>query len=71
MRKASLSSAHIAENIDIFDFELTDVEMESINSLDKGEPFYVPPMKHLLDSQLGARMLMDRNNLSKKALPEL
>lgn len=33
----STNPEHIAENIDIFDFELTDEEMEKIRALDKGE----------------------------------
>ncbi len=33
----STNSDHIAENIDIFDFELTDEEMEQIRALDQGE----------------------------------
>lgn len=37
----SKTPAHIAENIDVFDFELTESEMESISALDKGKPFYV------------------------------
>ena len=30
-------SEHIRENIDIFDFELTDSEMEQIRAMDRGE----------------------------------
>ena len=37
----SKTAAHIAENIDVFDFELTDAEMAQISALDKGKPFYV------------------------------
>lgn len=37
----SKTFAHIAENIDVFDFELTDAEMAQVNMLDKGKPFYV------------------------------
>ena len=37
----SKTPAHIAENIDVFDFELTDAEMAQISALDKGKPFYV------------------------------
>lgn len=37
----SKTPAHIAENIDVFDFELTDTEMAQISALDKGKPFYV------------------------------
>lgn len=33
----STNPKHIQENIDIFDFELSDDEMEQIRSLDKGE----------------------------------
>lgn len=37
----SKTPAHIAENIDVFDFELTDAEMAQVSALDKGKPFYV------------------------------
>lgn len=37
----SKTAAHIAENIDVFDFELTDAEMAQISALDKGKPFYM------------------------------
>ena len=33
----SVTPARIEENIDIFDFELTDAEMEAIEALDVGE----------------------------------
>lgn len=33
----SSNPAHIRENIDIFDFELTDDEMKQINALDRNE----------------------------------
>ena len=33
----STNPAHIQENIDIFDFELTEAEMNSIRSMDQGE----------------------------------
>ena len=36
----SKSFAHIKENSEIFDFELTAAEMERIASLNKHEPFY-------------------------------
>ena len=36
----SKTPAHIAQNIDVFDFELADSEMAKIDALDKGEPFY-------------------------------
>lgn len=36
----SKSSEHILENIDLFDFELTDDEMKQIEKLNKHEPFY-------------------------------
>ena len=32
----STNSAHIAENISIFDFALTDAEMEAIRAIDRG-----------------------------------
>ena len=32
-----VNEIHILENIEIFDFELTDEEMEQIRALDKGE----------------------------------
>lgn len=37
----SKTAAHIAENINVFDFELTDAEMAQISALDKGKSFYV------------------------------
>ena len=33
----STNPEHIRENIDIFDFELTDSEMEQIRAMDRGE----------------------------------
>lgn len=33
----STNSSHIQDNIDIFDFELTDAGMEQIRALDRGE----------------------------------
>ena len=33
----STNPDHIRENIDIFDFELTDTEMEQIRAMDQGE----------------------------------
>ncbi len=33
----STNPEHIKENIEIFDFELTDEEMEQIRALDRGE----------------------------------
>ena len=35
------SENHIKQNIDIFDFKLTDEEMEEITKLNKGVPFYI------------------------------
>ena len=32
---------HIKENINIFDFTLTDEDMKKIASIDKNQPFYV------------------------------
>lgn len=37
----SRSESHIKENIDIFNFELTDEEMKMISMLDKNMPFYI------------------------------
>lgn len=37
----SKSEAHIQENIDLFDFELTSEEMKSISELDKNSPIYI------------------------------
>ena len=37
----SKSEEHIKQNIDIFDFKLTDEEMNKIGSLDKNTPFYI------------------------------
>ena len=36
----SKSPEHIRENIDIFDFELTENEMLNIGALDRGERYY-------------------------------
>ena len=36
----SKTPSHIAQNIDLFDFALTDEDMAQINSLDKGKPFF-------------------------------
>lgn len=36
----SKTPAHIADNIDIFDFELTDEDMAKMATLDRGKPFY-------------------------------
>jgi diketogulonate reductase-like aldo/keto reductase len=35
----SSNTEHIAENFDIFDFELTDDEMQSIFNLNRGERY--------------------------------
>ena len=37
----SKTPSHIADNIDVFDFELSAEEMAEICALDKGKPFYV------------------------------
>lgn len=36
----SKTPSHIADNIDIFDFELSDEDMEAMAALDQGKPFY-------------------------------
>lgn len=36
----STNPQHIAENIDIFDFSLTEEEMDKIRALDKGKRFF-------------------------------
>ena len=36
----SKTPSHIAQNIDLFDFVLTDEDMAQIDSLDKGKPFF-------------------------------
>ena len=36
----SKTPSHIADNIDLFDFTLTDEDMAQIDSLDKGKPFF-------------------------------
>lgn len=37
----SKTPSHIADNIDVFDFELTSAEQAQISALDAGKPFYV------------------------------
>lgn len=47
----SRNPEHIKENIDLFDFKLTDEEVNEITSLDKGEPIYyedVPSIEQLM-----------------------
>ena len=39
----SANSAHMAENLDVFDFDLTSAEMEAINGLDDGTRFRADP----------------------------
>ncbi len=36
----SLNPDHIRSNMDIFDFEMTEAEMNQIRSLDKGQSYY-------------------------------
>lgn len=44
----SKTPSHIAENLDLFNFELTNEEMAQINGLDKGEPIFqrTPEVEH-------------------------
>lgn len=44
----SKTPSHIAENLDLFNFELTNEEMAQINGLDKGEPIFqrMPEVEH-------------------------
>lgn len=44
----SKTPSHIAENLDLFSFELTNEEMAQINGLDKGEPIFqrTPEVEH-------------------------
>lgn len=44
----SKTPSHIAENLDLFDFELTNEEMAQINGLDKSEPIFqrTPEVEH-------------------------
>ncbi|WP_448755392.1 aldo/keto reductase [Actinomyces sp.] len=44
----SKTPSHIAENLDLFNFELTNEEMAQINGLDKGEPLFqrTPEVEH-------------------------
>ena len=44
----SKTPSHIAENLDLFDFELTNEETAQINGLDKGEPIFqrTPEVEH-------------------------
>lgn len=47
----SRNPEHIKDNIDLFDFKLTDEEMNQITSLDKGKPIYyedVPSIEQLM-----------------------
>ena len=37
----SKTPSHIADNIDVFDFELSEEEMAEMHALDKGKPFYI------------------------------
>ena len=39
-KHGSKTPSHIAQNIDLFDFALTDEDMAQIDSLDKGKPFF-------------------------------
>lgn len=39
----SVTPSRIKENADIFDFELTDEEMEQINQIDKNTRFFKDP----------------------------
>lgn len=39
----TLNPAHMRDNLDIFDFELTAEEMAAIDALEKDEPYYVVP----------------------------
>ncbi|WP_265455277.1 aldo/keto reductase [Enterococcus sp. HY326] len=41
------SEAHLKENIDIFDFALTDSEMTKINELDRGQRFFEVPLEKM------------------------
>jgi 2,5-diketo-D-gluconate reductase A len=43
------------ENIDVFDFELADVEMASIAALDTGESLFFDHRDAAVVSQLGTR----------------
>ncbi|MBU1885275.1 aldo/keto reductase, partial [Patescibacteria group bacterium] len=38
----SVNLAHVAENIDIFDFELSEADMDKINKLNKNQRFIEP-----------------------------
>ena len=52
----SKSENHIKENINIFDFKLTNEEMTEISKLNKNEPFYVRTDEALKRLQAGFQM---------------
>lgn len=54
----SNNPAHIADNLNIFDFALTDDEMASIAALDKGVRYY-HPSDELLQQYLGIQLDLD------------
>lgn len=54
----SKNKEHIKENANIFDFELTEEEMQKINQLDKNTRYYIPS-KDLLDTY--ANMELNEN----------
>ena len=59
---------HIKDNLDIFDFTLTDDEMTEIAKLDKGVRYYNRTDEQRLPLQVGS--LPMRNNYLQKILSE-
>ena len=59
----SKNAEHIKDNMDIFDFALTDEEMEQIAKLDKNERYYHRTDEQLVQLQTGNQSL--KNNMEK------
>lgn len=61
----SENEAHIAENTDIFDFTLTDSEMEEISALDKNTRYYTAT-EEVLQGYLAFVPDFEKNNDGKE-----